>query len=257
MSGINFLSNNLLKSSTLTLTTGTENAQFPLDNLKNDSPSVKFRSTGNTVVVEVDLLTVSDIDTLTVIGDATEAFGMTAVTYKTSVTTDFSGSPVNAVTLDPSQNIGYSYITSVTHRFVEITFTGQGSYVQTGGIFIGERINIEQNNLSVGSFNYNYSDKASTSESPYGQKFINERILQKTISGTLEFCTKSEQEILDDMYIKHGRHEPLWMIVDKDADAINSGDTKLTIYGYLNRIPVWSASGGQTYNSTVRIKEAT
>lgn len=254
--GINFLSNNLYKSGTVTITTGTENAQFPISNLKNDAPSVKFRSAGNTVVLEIDLLQVQDIDTVAVVGDPTEEFGMTAVTYKTSVTTDFSGSPVYSLTLDPSQNIGFSYITAVNHRFVEITFTGQGSYVEAGAIFIGERINIEQNNLSIGSFNYGYADKANTSESAYGQKFISERILQKTISGTLEYCTKTEQETLDDMYIKHGRHEPLWMIVDKDGDAINGGATKLSIYGYLNRIPVWSASGGQTYNSTIRIKEA-
>ena len=47
------------------------------------------------------------------------------------------------------------------------------------------------------------------------------------------------------------------MIVDKDADGMNRGDTKLTVYGYLNRIPIWSASGGQTYNATIRIKAAT
>lgn len=257
MAGINFLSDNLFKSANVTITTGTANAQFPVSNLQNDSPSIKFRSTGNTVVLEIDLQQLSDIDTLTVIGDPTETFGMTAVTYKTSVTTDFSGSPVYSVTLDPTQNMGYSYITQVTHRFVEVTFTGQGSYVELGGIFIGQRVNIEQNNLSIASFNYGYSDKADTSESPYGQKFINERLLQKSISGTLEYCTKSEQQTLDDLYIKHGRHEPLWMIVDKDGDAINNGDTKLTIYGYFNRIPVWSASGGQTYNSTIRIKAAT
>ena len=257
MSGINFLSDNLYNAGIPTITTGTANAQFPLVNLENASPSVKFRSTGNTVVIEVDLLTTQTIDTLTVLGDPTETFGMTTVTYKTSVTTDFSGSPVNTLTLDPIQNLGFSYITAVSHRYVEITFTGQGSHVEVGNIFIGERINLTQNNLSIASFNYGYSDKAGTSESPYGQKFINERILQKTISGTIEFCTKTEQETLDDLFIRHGRHEPLWMIVDKEGDAINSGDTKLTIYGYLNRVPVWTASGGQTYNATVRIKAAT
>ena len=176
MSGINFLSNNLYNTATPTLTTGTENAQFPILNLVNDSPSVKFRSTGNTVVLELDLLQVRNIDTLTVAGDPTEPFGMTAVTYKTSVTTDFSGSPINTLTLDPSQSLGYSYITLVNHRFVEITFTGQGSCVQVGKIFVGERINLSQNNLSIASFNYEYSDKSDTNESAYGQKFINERL---------------------------------------------------------------------------------
>lgn len=257
MAGINFLSENFTKSATISITTGVANAQFPTSNLTNDSPSVKFRSTGNTVVLELDLIQVRDIDTLMVLGDPTEEFGMTTVTYKTSVTTDFTGSPTYTVTLDPTQNIGYSYITEVSHRYVEITFTGQGSYVEVGGIFIGKRISLPTNNLSIASFNYEYSDKGSTNESPYGQKFINERLLQKTIAGTIEFATKSEQETLDDLFIRHGRHEPLWMIVDKDSEGMNEGATKLTIYGYLNRIPIWSASGGQTYNATIRIKAAT
>lgn len=257
MAGINFLSENFTKSATISVTTGTANAQFPTSNLNNDSPAVKFRSTGNTVVLELDLVQTRDIDTLMVLGDPTEEFGMTAVSYRTSVTTDFSGSPVYNLTLDPTQNIGYSYITEVSHRYVEITFTGQGSYVETGIIFIGKRITLETNNLSIASFNYEYSDKAATSESPYGQKFINERLLQKTIAGTIEFATKTEQQTLDDLFIRHGRHEPLVMIVDRDSEGMNEGATKLTIYGYLNRIPIWSATGGQTYNATIRIKAAT
>jgi len=257
MSGINFLSDNLFKAGTKTLTTGVANAQFPLVNLNNDSPSVKFRSTGNTVVVQIDLIQVRDIDAVTVMGDKTETFGMTAVSYKTSVTTDFSSSPINNLTMDPSQNMGYSYINQVSHRFVQMTFTGQGSYVEVGNIFIGELTNIEQNSLSIASFNYEYADTSDTSESEYGQKFINERPLQKTLSGSLEYCTKTEQEILDTLFIRHGRHEPIWMIVDKDGEAMIGGDTKLTVYGYFNRVPVWTASGGRTWNATVRIKEAT
>lgn len=256
MAGINFLSENLFKTGTKTLTTGTENAQFPLSNLDNDSPSVKFRSSGNTVVIEVDLGQTRDIDTLMVVGDPTGTFGMTTVTYKTSTTNDFSLSPVNNVTLDPEQNMGYSYITLVSHRFVEISFTGQGSYAEVGNIFIGERINITQNNLSISSFNYLYNDNSTVTENDYGQHFITSRNLQKVLAGTIEFATKSEQEILDNLFITHGRSYPLWMIVDKDGDAVNRGETKFTIYGYLTQMPIWSASGGQTYNASVRIKEA-
>jgi len=256
MSGINFLSDNFFKDATKTLTTGTENAQFPVSNLDNDSPSVKFRSNGNTVILEVDLQQTRDIDTLALVGDPTSAFGMTTVTYKTSVTTDFTLSPINVVTLDPSQNMGLSYITEVTHRYVEISFIGQGSYVELGHIFIGKRINLTQNSFSISSFGYGYNDRSKVRTSEYGQKFINELPLVKSLSGTMEFCTKAEQETLDDMFIKHGKHEPLWVIVDKDSEAINEGATKLTAYGYMGGVPSWSASGGQTYNADIEIVAA-
>lgn len=256
MSGINFLSENYFLTGTKTVTTGTENAQFPLSNLDNDSPSIKFRSGGNTVVIEIDLLQTRAIDSLMVVGDPTGTFGMSTVTYKTSTTTDFSLSPIYNVTLDPSQNMGYSYITTVNHRYVEISFTGQGSYAEVGHIFIGERINLSQNNISISSFSYSYDDMSITAKNQYGQRFITQYPQVKSLGGTLEFCTKSEQETLDDMFIYHGTHRPIWVIVDKDGEAINSGDTKLLIYGYLEKMPSWSASGGRTYNATIDVVEA-
>jgi hypothetical protein len=256
MSGINFLSDNYLNSSNISITTGTANAQFPLLNLKNNSPSVKFRSSGNTVILEIDLLQTRSIDSIAVAGDPTEPFGMTVVSVKTSVTNDFSLSTSYPLTLYPAQNIGIVYLTSVSHRFVQISFTGQGSYVECGHIFIGERLNLTQNSISIGSFSYGYDDKSRVRENAYGQKFIDELPSVKFLGGSIEYCTKAEQELLDDMFIKHGKHEPLWVIVDKDGAGMNEGESKLTCYGYLDKSPVWSASGGQTFNTSIQIEQA-
>ena len=46
MSGINFLSENLTDNATFSLSTGTENTQFPLTNLINNTTTKKFRSIG-------------------------------------------------------------------------------------------------------------------------------------------------------------------------------------------------------------------
>lgn len=255
MSGINFLSDNYYYQGTKSITTGTANAQFPLTNLDNVSPSVKFRSTGNSVVLEIDLLQVRDIDTVAVIGDPTDTFGMTSVSYKTSVTNDFSLSTVNNLTMWSQYNMGYSYINSVSHRFVEITFTGQGSYVEVGHIFIGKRISLTQNNISLESFNYGYEDQSQVRSNRYGQKFIDELPMIKTLSGSIEFCTKDEQETLDNMFIEHGKHQPLWIIIDKDGVGMNDGEAKLTLYGYLDSMPVWSANGGQHYSTSLKVEE--
>lgn len=256
MAGINFLSENFYKTGTKTITTGVANAQFPISNTDNDSPSVKFRSTGNNVVVEIDLLQTRAIDTLALMGDPTEEFGMTAASFKTSATNDFSLSISHPVVMYPSQNMGIAYITEENNRFIEITFTGQGSYVEVGHIFLGKRINLTQNNLSIGSFSYGYKDPSNIRRNVYGQKFINELPLVKSLGGTLEYCTQAEQETLDDMFIKHGKHEPLWMIVDKDGDAITGGASKLSIFGYIEEVPIWSASGGKTYNASLNIEAA-
>jgi hypothetical protein len=177
------------------------------------------------------------------------------VTIKTSVTTDFSGSPVIPITLSTEHNIGYDFITSVSHRYVEVTLTGTGSFAEVGRIFIGARTNLADNSLSVSSFRYAYEDRSRISSNRYGQKFIDELPLGKQISGRIEFANQTEQETIDDLYLKHGRHEPIWVIVDPDSDAINEGQFKLAMYSYFESQPVWVASGGQIYSTDVDFRQ--
>lgn len=255
MAGINFLSENYLDSAVLTLTTGTENAQFPLSNVKNVSTARKFRSVGNTVVIEIDLQQTRTIDTVAISGDATNQFGLTSASIKTSVTNDFSMSTPTSIDLSATENIGYAFVTQVSHRYVELTLNGTGSFAELGALFVGQRINLTQNSLSTGSFKYKKGDKSKVSTNRYSQRFIDQLPLVKSISGTIEYATKDEQEILDDMFAYHGINRPLWMIVDSESSAMNDGKYKLSIYGYLTGSPTWSAVGGQLYNADITMEQ--
>jgi len=255
MSGINFLSSNRVDDASFTITTGAANAQFPIENLLNDSTTRKFRSTGNTVIFEIDLTTTQDIDTIAVVGDATSTFEITAMSVKTSVTTDFSGSPVIPITLSATHNIGYEFITEVTHRFVEVTLTGNGSFAEVSNIYVGKRTNLIQNSLSINSFKYQNADNSKIKSNDFGQKFINEFPFIKKLGGTIEFANLTEQETLDDLFLFHGTHRPLWMILDPDNDAMNVGEFKLAMYGYLEKVPEWRTSGGQLYNAPIDMRQ--
>lgn len=255
MSGINFLSENLADDSTDTITTGSANAQYPLANLKNESTTQKFRSTGNTVVIELDLGATRDIDTIAVVGDTTTGLGITAMSVKTSVTNDFSLSTPIAITLNSQYNIGYEFITEVTHRFVEITLTGSGSYAEISNLFIGKRLNLAQNSMSIRSFRYRHKDQSQIRISDYGQQFANILPFQKRLVGTIEYCTKAEMDELDDMYLRHGRHKPLWIILDPDSDAMIDGAFRLAQYSYMEKMPSWNAVGGQLYNTSLELNQ--
>lgn len=254
--GITFLSENLVENADLSITTGAANAQYPLDNLKNDSTTLKFRSTGNAVVIEMDLLQTREIDTIALVGDATETLQITAVSVKTSVTNDFSLSTPQSVTLSSEFNIGYAFIPTVNHRYVEVTFTGTGSYAEVSNIFVGKRIYLEYQNLSVDSFTYRHEDDSQIKYSDFGQRFIDSYPLKKRLAGTIQYLTKDEQEVLDNMFLYHGRSRPLWIIVDPNSAGMNDGRHKLAMYGYLEKMPSFSAVGGQLYNTSVEINQA-
>jgi len=255
MAGINFLSENYMDLGLLSITTGTANSQFPLSNLQIDTTTKKFRSTGDTVVIEVDLGQTRDIDALAVVGDTTGTFDITAMTVKTSVTTDFSLSPVNTIDLSAEFGIGFEFITEVSHRYVEITLTGNGSFAEISNVFVGKRVNLIQNSLSIDSFSYRHDDLSKIKRSDFGQKFIDEFPFQKKINGTIKHCTPDEQDSLDDIFLRHGRHKPLWMIVDENSAAMTDGKFKLSLYGYLEKMPTWRAVGGQLYNAPLEVRQ--
>lgn len=256
MSGITFLSENLIKNAEIELTSGTENAQFPLANIQVDSPSIKFRSLETTCVIQIDLLTTRSLDFIAVAADPLESFQVNSITARTSTTTDFTSSPVYTLDLSTVQTIGFVNFTQVSHRYVEITLNSSGDFTELGSIFIGKGLNIPLNSLSISSFKYGYDDRSSVRQNKYGQKFIDQTNLTKILSGDIEFCTKEEQELIDDMLIEHGKTLPLWVIVDSNEDAMNEGNFKLTIYGYLDNDISWSAAGGQLYSTSVDVKQA-
>lgn len=254
--GISFLSDNNVKDAVISLTAGTVNAQFPISNIKNDATVKMFRSNENNVVLLFDLQQTRTLDTVAIAGDGTNTLGLTSASIKTSLTTDFSGATAIPVPLSGEYNMGYEYFTAVDHRYVELTLAGTGSFVELSTIFLGQRINIEQNNLSIGSFRYGYTDTSEKRGNKYGTQFVDKRNKIKFITGGLEFCTKTEHDVLDEMFLRHGRSEPLWMIVDKDGESMTDGQYRLTIYGYFDKSPRWSAAGGQHYNATVRVDQA-
>lgn len=256
MSGIIFLSENYVDESNLSLTLGTANAQFPLSNIKNHTTVKKFRSLENSIKIVIDMQQTRNIDSIAIHGDSTQSLGLTAASIKFSLTLDFSSFTTIPITLNAEHGFGYYLAPSnMSYRYAELTLTGNGSYCELSNIFIGSKIFVEQNSLSIGSFRYGYTDRSSSQSNDYGQRFINNRNKTKYLSGGIDNCTKDEQEQIDDMLIRHLTVLPLWIIVDKDSEGMNDGAHKLACYGYLASAPSWSAVGGRHYNTDIRINQ--
>lgn len=255
MSGVSFLSENLTDSATYNITTGAENAQFPISNLSSDFTTKKFRSTGNSVVFEIDWQQTRTIDFLAITGDATGVFGATAVSVKLSITTDFSSSLVYNLDLNAEYNMGLLEIDPIAARYAEVTVTGTGSYCEIGKMFIGEQVNLAYNSLAVSSFKLGREDRSKAQENIYGQKFIDIRNNTQTISGSIRYMTQDEMDTVDSLYINHGKNKPIWIVLDRASTAMIDGAYKLTMYSYFNSDPSYSAEGGQIYSVNMVLEQ--
>lgn len=251
-----FLSENYVDESSLSLSLGTQNAQFPLANIKNEATVKKFRSLENTVKIVIDMQQTRTIDSISFVGDATQTLGITTASVKFSLTTDFSGFTAVNIPLDAQYGMGYYlWPSTMSYRYAELSITGNGSFCELSNIFIGQRLELTQNSLSIGSFNYGYKDNSTAMSNDYGQKFINNRNKVKSISGRIENCNITEHEIIDDMLIRHMNNLPVWLIVDQDSQAITDGNYKLAIYGYFSGNVKWSAAGGKHYSTDINVNQ--
>jgi hypothetical protein len=255
MSTIKFLSDNLINNSDISLNAGTANAQYPLINLKNESPSIKFRSNEAVIKIQFDMITTRTVDSIALSGDPQSTLGFNAANLRYSATTDFSLSPIIPVTLSSEFNMGLELFNEIDARYWELELIGTTN-VEIGHVFIGKQIDLPQQNYSIGSFSYTHNDNSTIRNNEYGQAFVDVRNLQKKLRGRIEYATKEETEILDDMFKFHGRNKPLWVIVDSESGAISDGTFRFSSYGYLEQFPQWQAQGGQHFSCGITIKEA-
>lgn len=256
MAGINILSRNLVDNSDITIDTGTENAQFPLSNIYIDSPAKRTRFDETTVILIFDLQESTEIDSLAIHGDTNNILGITGATYRYSINTDFSSSPVNTINLNSENLVGFDLLSNaVVCRYVELTLTG-GSFVEISNIFIGKRTYLPFQNITKTSFKFEYMDKSNIDVNDYGQVFVDKRNQIKSLSGSLDYCTPDEMDEIDEILKRHGKSSPFWIIVDENSESITDALYRLSIYGYSQKNPTWKKESGLLWSTSLTLIQA-
>jgi len=256
MSCLNFLSENLMDDATLSIITGVENAQFPLANLQHAFTTKEFRSTGNTVEIQVDLLVTQEVDSFAVTGHSVDGLGFTDITIYGSASTDFSGSTPIVIDTNDQHNFGFKLFDSTSFRFWKIALTGTGSFARLSNVFLGKKVEFTQNSLAIKSFNYMNDDKAKVRTNKYGQSYFDKYNRLKRISGNLQHLNTAEHDLVNDLFTVHGKTEPLWIIVDSDGVSATDGQFMYSLYGFFTKVSPDTFSGFGIHNATVNMRQA-
>lgn len=230
MSKLTFLSDNLIDNCSLSLATGTANAQFPLANIKKTYTTKVFRSIENTVSIIIDLQSTFPVDSIAMVGDNT--LGFNTATLKGSGSLDFSGSTVHTLDLSHQYNFGFKQFTSESHRYWLLTLTGS-SYCEVSNIFLGSKTELPNNDIETTSFEWGDDPNVSIQENKYGQLFINEYNVQQILDGSIKLVNPTEYAILDTIFKRHGKTKPLWFILDPNGIG-PIADSEFIFSGYFN-----------------------
>ena len=251
-----FMSNNLITDSTINVTTGTANAQFPLTNIQTDATTnvARVTTSANTVVLNVQLAQDTTIDTIAVVGSNLDGLGYSALTIKTSLTSDFSTATAQTINLSPEFNFGYGFITSALTRNVEFTFTNTGSFAEISKIFIGVRTEITST-YSRQSFDREIQRNDEISENLIGNRFVNVLNARDNISGTYPLLESANFLIIESLFIRHGSYLPIWVMLDQENQLFTNGEFKLSMYSYFNNMFSHDLVGGGYFNVDIDLLE--
>ena len=122
MSCLKFFSSNLIDQSTIT--PSSENLNFPVSNLKDPRRTKVYRSTSNSTSVVFDFQETSEIDSIFIVDEPRNGFGISTITIQFNATSDFS-SPAHSETVDFSiaHGVGYKIFTQQNYRFARLVLT--------------------------------------------------------------------------------------------------------------------------------------
>lgn len=255
MSSLTFLSENFVDDSTVSVLTGDTDAQFPVENIKDIRTTKVFRSVSNTVEIQIDLLVTQTIDSFAIVGSSVDGLGFTSLVIKGSGSTDFSGSTPITIDLNAENNIGFKLFDAVPFRFWKLEFTGTGSFTEVSNIFLGAKEQLGTNSFSLSSFRYKNKDNSRIRRNSFNQPFIDKRARIKEIQGRIQHMNQTEYSIVNDIIVRHGTTEPIWILNDPEGCSAEDGEFVFSFYGLLTAMPSISYSGYGLYNASLNLEQ--
>lgn len=256
MSTLFLTDNKGIDGATYAVTTGTENAQFPLTNLNDDHTTKVFRSVGNTCEITVDMLALSTVDTFALVGSGVDGLSLTACSVYLSATNNFAGAPENVVEINNEYGFGYARFTAASYRYLKISLTGNGSYCEFSNFYIGSAATFANNGIDRSSFVFSTKDISRITKNKYGQRFIDKYNKIRLMTGVIKAMNSTEFTTLQNIYKDHGTSKPIWFMADSDEATVTDADFIFSGYFYLLGKNVFTTTSGLLYDSQFSLEEA-
>lgn len=251
---IKFYSGNLVDQATLS--SSTENALFPLNNLKDPRRTKVFRSTSNSDTVFLDFQQTSDIDSLFVVSNPFDGFGVSTIAIDLNATNTW-GAPAysDTVTWSTVHGVGYNEFTATqAYRFARLSLTSTLGYCELSKIFIGKKISL----LNDRSINYGWSyqsrDNSKIQENRYGQKFSDVINRQRVFEISFSNINKDQLDQIFEIYDDKGLTKPFYIRIGCD-EMINE-KRRFAGMVYLNSIPQITNRFFNNYSLSMSLEEA-
>lgn len=237
------------------ITSSSENAQFPLSNLKDDRRTKTFRTTSGSGWIVFDFGEAIPINSFLTVDNNLLGFNLNSLTFQVNNSNTW-GSPLysSTIDLDLEHGIGFKLMPStITARYARLEFTSLDSYCELSKVFIGANANIQTDvNYPV---DYEQNNLAKISKNRFGQRFIDEIISQKKIKVSFSALYKEEMTEIFELLDFSSITRPVWIVFD--STEITENNNRLNGMYYLTDDPQAQYISGNFWSLSLSLEEAT
>jgi hypothetical protein len=241
----------------LEVVSGTENAFFPVSNLKSHHTTDMFRTTtDDDAIVLIDCQTPSDVDSFLICGNSTTNLAVNAITIEGNATSDFSDPAfsISVSDFDFVNGFAHVFFSAQRYRYWRITFAPTSDYVEVSNIFLGTALQLTSNNIALG-WEFQNRDLSQSTFSRYGQRYVDKITDQKTVKASIQLMDQAEFESIDEMFQYCGTNKPIWAVIDPSQTF--SSDNRLSGYFFVaGDRPVFSNPFHGLFTTEFNLEEA-
>ena len=213
---IQFFPYNYVEDINTKITANSEDAQFPVSNLKNSKSTKVFRTVEgvNDAQITFDFITQNPVNAVFIRANFRYGFGFSGdITIEANATDEWT-SPAFTKTISPNHEhgIGWVLFDDVDYRFWRITGSG-GNYFELADVFIGRGFEAIRN--ITRNFRFRERDRSTFTENEYGQRFTDIRNTVKEIRGRINLIPKENTKEFQDFFKFSGEKYSFFCILDE------------------------------------------
>lgn len=236
------------------ITATSENAQFPISNLKETFRSKVFRSLSNADYLVFDFGYPMKIDAVMIVDDPMRGNKLLTCIVKLDNDPAFGSAIEQEMTLDPVNGFSSVSFESIPNmRYMKIEMTSAAGYCEIAKIFAGAKMPLSDDVDFALPFNFSMVNNASLSSNKFGQVFADEINSYIKFSSSLKVLDKNELDGALAILKYSGNTRPIWVLFD---GILNNSNMLSGYYRVSTQNPTPNLDSSLYWNMSLEFTEA-
>ncbi len=237
------------------LSSSTENASFPLENLKDVRRTKVYRSNTNSDTAILDMGGFKPIDSFVMVDHTFNGFNLSSLTLEFNSTNVWTSPALTVpITIDYVNGIAlHEFLTPITYRYCRLVMNSTSGFCELSQVFLGLRSTYDYVDFSY-PLAFQVNNLAVTTKNRYGQRFIDEIGTQRVIRAKIDYIPRDSIDDFMDWLNVVSNTRPFFINFDNGQLAQNTN--RFNGYYYLTSEPTLNLTSGNFWSVDLTLEEA-